>query len=539
MFGAGLQIASIGAQNPTPPDVKLLPPTAPVVEFLPPQPVEPTAPVLTFAGSEAEATAFLFQDAALPINMPLALRLSLTNNLDIAQAREFVQQAGIALNRARVALLPTANLGSTYSHHEGTIQKTEGNIILANKDSLFVGGGPSLNVSIGDALFAPLVARQVAAGTQAGLIRQNNDTLLAVADAYCNILLLRRRLARIEETLDYLASEQASAGRAGSKGLLSVVQSIQLAGGAEATRAEVERVRVEVLRRQDEKAGALREFRAAMAELARLVRLDPQVPLWPAEDFRFPMELPGAQWLETPPEELVRVALTNRPELAENQALIRAAVERVRSARFRPLLPNVVLAYNWGDFGGGPDTNPPIIALPTKKTPLKVTAQAGFGPSGRILHFEPRTDFDVALVWRLQNMGLGDLAQLREQQSHLRQAEFAQLQLRDRVVTQVVQTSELARGWRERVELTRQALFDTAGAPNGPVFQALRLNFDRIRAVPATRPLEVLDSIRGLNEALEAYGQAITEYERARFRLLIVLGLPPHELLAATPPDGH
>ena len=97
----------------------------------------------------------------------------------------------------------------------------------------------------------------------------------------------------------------------------------------------MERVRVEVLRRQEEKVGALQEFRVAMAELARLVRLDPTIPLWPVEDFRYPMELPGAGLAETPLEELVRVALNNRPELAENQALVRAAVERVRTARFR------------------------------------------------------------------------------------------------------------------------------------------------------------------------------------------------------------
>ena len=36
-------------------------------------------------------------------------------------------------------------------------------------------------------------------------------------------------------------------------------------------------------------------------------------------------------------EELVRQALRNRPELAENEALVQAAVERVRAARFRPL----------------------------------------------------------------------------------------------------------------------------------------------------------------------------------------------------------
>ena len=42
----------------------------------------------------------------------------------------------------------------------------------------------------------------------------------------------------------------------------------------------------------------------------------------------------------------------------------------------------------------------------------------GFGPSGQPHKFNTRDDFDVTLVWRLQNMGLGDLANLASPQRH-------------------------------------------------------------------------------------------------------------------------
>jgi outer membrane protein TolC len=509
------------------------------IGFPPPRPVQ-FAPIVvvqdTVVLPEIADVATVLRNSAQPISLPAALRLSMTTNIDIAQAREYVNQAGIGLSRARMQFLPTFNIGSAYTHHEGTVAKTEGNIIFANKDSLFVGGGPSLTMSFSDAIFQPLLARQVAASTQAGMARVNLQTLLAVADAYFNILRVRRRLARIEETLDYLTSQKTSPGRAGSKGLLPVVQSVQAAGGAEATRAEVERVRVEVLRRQEEKAAALQDFRVAMAELARIVRLDPRIPLWPVEDFRFPLPLPGELWSATPLEELVRTALNSRPELAENQALIRAAVLRVRTAQFRPLLPNVVLNYNWGDFGGGPDMNPPTITPATATSPARTVAGVGFGPSGRILHMDTRTDFDVSVVWKLQNLGFGDIANVRTQRSQLRQTENTMVQLQDRIIAQVVQANELVQGSRQRVQVTRESLFDKNGLPNGPVFQALRLNFDRIRTVPTARPLEVLDSIRGMSDTLDAYGQAVTDYERARYRLLIVLGMPPLQLLDFPPP---
>jgi outer membrane protein TolC len=458
-----------------------------------------------------------YESAILPIDLATALRLAATNNLDIAQAREVVTLSRVQLERANLLLLPTLNLGSTYTHHEGKAAKTEGNIIQANKDSLFVGLGPSAVVSFSDAIFAPLVARQVSGATQAGMRRVHNDTLLAVSEAYFAMLRARRKLARVDVSLENLTSDKPSPLRAGSKGLLPVVDAMQKAGAAEALKAEVYRVQIEVLRRQEERTAAQQEFRVAVAELARLLRLDPATALWPIEDFRFPVEWP-LPWSDQPLEEQVRLALTNRPELAENQYLIRAAVARVRGARFRPLLPNMIVNYSWGDFGGGPDPN------------LK---GGGFGPSGRLLHFGTRTDFDVALVWRLNNLGFGNRAEIREQESIARQASVRQIQLQDQVVTQVVQVNELIKGWGDRVDTTRSALFDAAGKPAGPAFEAMRQNFTRIREEPKTRPLEVLDSIRGLSDLLDAYGQALTDHERARFRLMIALGLPPGEILSA------
>jgi outer membrane protein TolC len=446
----------------------------------------------------------------MPINLPAALRLALTANLDIAQARELVEQARTRLIRSELQVVPNFNIGMSYNHHEGNIQKTEGNIIKANRDSMFVGGGPQLSLQTTEAIFGPLALRRLERASQAGRRRVENDTELAVAEAYLSVLRARRRVARVNETLVHLLEDQVSPLRANSKGMLPLIREFVERGAREAFPADLERVRVEVLRRQDELEGAINEFRVAAAELARLLRLDPAIPLYPVEDFRLPLPIPGEEWSSQPLEELVNVALSNRPELAENRALVGAALERVRAAKFRPWLPNGVLNYAWGDFGGGPD----------------ILKSGGFGPSGELRRMNTRTDFDAGLVWRFDNFGLGNLAELREQESIHRSFQLRQLQAQDRVVTQVVQAQDQVRSWRERVALARSALFNDAGEATGPAFRSLRLNFDRIR-LGEGRPLEVLDSIRGLSDALEAYGQALTDYERAQFRLLIALGLPP------------
>jgi outer membrane protein TolC len=467
----------------------------------------------------------------VPITFPAALQLALAANLDILVAREVVAQAQANLLRARSQIIPNLNIGSTYTHHEGPAQKTEGNIIFCNKDSLFVGGGPTITFQFTDVLFGPFVAGRLADATRAGVQRVTNDTLLAVVDAYSAVLLSRRRLARIDVTIEFLTADRDSALRGGAKGLLPVVRSFVETGSKFATRADLARTEVEIARRQEERVAIIQDYQLASAELARLLRLDPALILLPLEDPRYPMPLPGQQWYSRPVDELVGFALANRPEVAENQALVQATLQRVREAKWRPWLPNVALGYSWGDFGGGPDTNPNV------KVAGKSVAQPGFGPSGRILHFDPRTDFDVSMFWRLQNFGFGNCAEIREQEAINRQAMLRRLQATDRIVAQVVGSQEAAQDWAERVRVTRSSLFDSAGRPTGPVFDSLRLSF-LLQFSGEVRPLEVLDSIRGLNDLLEAYAQAITAYERAQFRLLVALGLPPQTLVQAVNPPA-
>jgi hypothetical protein len=110
------------------------------------------------------------------------------------------------------------------------------------------------------------------------------------------------------------------------------------------------------------------------------------------------------------------------------------------------------------------------------------------------------------------------------------QALLRQLQAADRVVAQVVQAQELVRRGRERLTISRSSLFDAKGAPTGPVYRSLRLNFLRIKRGEG-RPLEVLDAVRGLSDLLDSYATDVTDYERARFRLLNALGMPPQTLV--------
>ena len=269
--------------------------------------------------------------------------------------REVVNQARAAQIRARSMALPSIQTGAFYNHHEGQIQKTEGNIITVNRDSLWVNSGPVATFQFVEAVFTPLIATRLLAASRAGARRVNNDVLLSVAEAYFAVLRARRRIARVEDTLEFLTSPQPSPLRAKSRGLLPLIQDFVQVGGREALRSDLERVRVEVMRRQEEMASAVTDFLVASAELSRLLHIDPEIILFPAEDFRFPLPLPADRWANQSLEQLVSMALANRPELAENQALVAAALARVRTAQWRPLLPTLAVSYNIGGFGGGPE----------------------------------------------------------------------------------------------------------------------------------------------------------------------------------------
>ena len=74
--------------------------------------------------------------------------------------------------------------------------------------------------------------------------------------------------------------------------------------------------------------------------LTRALRLDPTA-------FVVPVEAPHLQVTLIRPDynvdELIAVGLTSRPELASQQALVQAALVRMRQERLRPLMPSVLL----------------------------------------------------------------------------------------------------------------------------------------------------------------------------------------------------
>ncbi|HVJ79877.1 MAG TPA: TolC family protein, partial [Planctomycetia bacterium] len=137
----------------------------------------------------------------LPISLATALALADANPLDVQIADERVRAACARLDRAEALWLPNINLGLDYFRHDGQIQDIVGQVFTTSRSAFLVGAGPQAVVSVSDALFAPVAARQLVRSAQADARAARNDTTLAVATAYFNVPQARGDVAGAAEAL--------------------------------------------------------------------------------------------------------------------------------------------------------------------------------------------------------------------------------------------------------------------------------------------------------------------------------------------------
>ncbi|MBA3484332.1 MAG: TolC family protein [Pirellulales bacterium] len=332
-----------------------------------------------------------------------------------------------------------------------------------------------VDLSIVDALFEPLAARQLVRASSADRNTTFNDTLLDVGVGYLSLVRAQVRVAIAEE-----ASSNAEELARITRDFASTGQGLQ---------ADADRAQIEAASRSRDVWQAREDVAVISAELARLLRLDPSVRLEPAD--RVPLELEFVD-RSAPLQSLIGQALSARPELAAAGAERQAAAIRRRQEQLRPWLPNLYAGVSGGGFGGGTGSN--------------------------IDNFGGRSDFDVAAVWQVENLGFGNSARQRAAQSSTREASLTVQQTRDLVATEVTQAYQRILMRAKQVEVTR--------SPVESAIQALQLNLEGIRA-GELRPIEIQQAIGALSSARAQLVDAVTDYDAAQFQLLRAIGQMP------------
>jgi outer membrane protein TolC len=433
-------------------------------------------------------------DEVLPINLATAMRLTDARPLVIQAAYASEMTSYGLLQQAQVLWLPDLYLGSDYQRHDGGAQRTTGDVAINDRNQFLAGGGLKAVFALTDALYAPLAARQIYRARNFDVQAARNDALMDMTDAFFSVQQARGVLAGYDDTV-VKGQELVKTVESLSKGLAAPI--------------EIQRAQTTLADLQQQATNARRDWRISSANLTRILRLNPAAVVDPQEP-------PQLKVTVVPPDEsvdqLIPQGLTNRPELASQQAVVQATVARLKEEQMRPLIPSLVLqgTSNPGDTLGGGFYEANVTGSPPTST--------------------GRSDWDFQVVWQLQNLGAGNTGLVHQRQGEQRQAMIELFRIQDQVAAEVDQAFAQVIAADARI---KQAEYGLAAAEESFAGNLKGLSEtvqvgNQLQLV--IRPQEVTAALLQLQQAYSNYYSSVNDYNRAEFRLYHALGYPSEQL---------
>jgi len=412
---------------------------------------------------------------AQPIDLPTALRLAGAQNLDVAIARERLAEARAAQESAREQFFPWLSPGASYRRHEGRIQKVEGVIIDADKQSYNAGGTLATQVDLGDAYFKTLAAQQLVRAAGQGLDAERRDSVLAAAQGYFDLAKAQAGIGVAREAVKISEDYEDQLRQAVAIGIAFKGEELRV-------RVQTERERLRLRQVQEEQ-------RVAAARLAQTLHLDPAVDLVARDADLVPLSLPGA---DAGLGALVSQALASRPELKQSRSLVAAARETRAAAVYGPMIPAVGAQVFGGGLGGG------------------VNRDTG--------HFGDSEDYFAGLSWRIGPGGLFDFGRIHAAESRLHGAQLVEEKLKDEITRQIVEADARVRSLADQLATVKRQL--------SAADESLRLTQQR-KEFGVGNVLENIQAEQELSRARNDYVAAIAEYDKAQYVLRNATGASP------------
>ncbi len=428
-------------------------------------------------------------DTAQRIDLASALGMAGGNAWTIQLARQKTVEAHANLQQAEALWLPTLQFGVAWNNHSGRIQATDGNVIEASRDSLFVGGGATLgtapvaggsggplrliaDLALVDAYFDPKIATRQWSASRAGVSVAKNDALLDAGLAYVDLV---QAAGQIADTEAAIAAVQQ---------LLNLTETFAAAGAG--AQADVDRAATAKARMEQKLHNAQRLFRTRSAALARRLRLDPRFELHPADQVVLPLELLADS---SDQEVLIQTAFSQRPEVSELGYEIAGLCLEVKKQQVAPWIPLVAVTSSGGSFGGGNGS--------------EINNQAG------------RADVDVQALWQIDSLGMGVVAKRKRASSRLSQSRTELADLRDEITAEVISQQENVLNYRMQIDSADESLAMAESSYDR--------NLLRVRADEGL-PIELLQAIQARASCLEDRTTAVAGYNRSQLHLLYATG---------------
>jgi outer membrane protein TolC len=481
-------------------------------------------------------------DLRLPINLATALRLADARPVIVATAQASAWMSEADLQKAKVLWVPSLNMGAAYVRHDGfgpdfnrgvnvptglnaLGQNSPGSFgrPLNNNINIFMGGGgltftpsfpnyfyqpvpagpllPSPQMQfLTDIFFEPLRARQDLNAKRWDIQGAKNDALLMTAQAYFNVHKYRGQYA--------VAIDAVQRGRKLVREIADLSRDLVQA-------VEIDRARNLLADLEQNAVSARENWRIASAALTQVLRLDPRAVVEPLEQDHLQITLiePSRSL-----DDLIPIGLTNRPELAKHQALVQATLVAIRREKLRPLLPSLL-------FNG----------FTTPYELMQATAY-GEGSGGKMNLWSFRNDITPQVLWMAENMGLGNLADIKEQRGAASAAIVRLFQIQDSVAGDVTRAQADVQSAAARVVQSEREVRGALVNYNGNV-EGLRQTqrFGNV-LIQIFRPQEAVFALQLLMTAYDNYIATVAEYNTAQFELFHALGYPAREISFARPP---
>jgi outer membrane protein TolC len=435
-------------------------------------------------------------DLAFPISLATALRLSDARPLVVAAAQARVWVAEAQLTRAKLLWVPSLMFGVDYIRHDGgaAVDVNKGLMTHASVNFFYAGPGLWQYVNLTDAIFEPLAARQVLNARHNEIQAAKNDSLLQTAAAYFQVHQYRGMYAGALYTVE--------------RGHDLIERIAQLSKEFVPT-VEVERAKNLVADLEQRAVMARQEWRVQSANLSQVLRLDPRAVVVPLEHDHTQITLiDPSKTLD----DLMPIALVNRPEIASRQSLVQAAELKVREEKMRPFLPVVMLN---GLQSAGMYIQGGIFAI---------------GPNGSLNQWLGRDDVSVQLGWQLENFGFGNLARIKGTRGMESRAFIDLRHAQDMVAADVTRAQARVQSAAARVAQADRALRTGIITFNGHLEGLGQTRRLENVLVLTYRPQEAVYSLDLLNVAFNEYFTTVAEYNRAQFELFHALGYPAREV---------
>lgn len=425
------------------------------------------------------------QSNNVSINLPTALSMVGGDHPAVAFSQWRVQEAYAQLDGARTLWLPSLQAGFSLHRHDGNYQASNGAIVDVNRSSFQYGLGAGATGAgtnprhglqaqfhLADAIFQPEIARTTAWARGHAANAVVNQQMLEVALAYLALLDATQQLRIVEASRDRTAQ-------------ISKLTDDYAAAG-QGLQADADRMQTELTLMEGRIAVAREAADLASARLAHALSARADQRFVPMDVTIVPIQLVSTQSDKT---SLIQTGLANRPELKESQALVAAACEQYRRQKYSPFVPSVLLGMSTGEFGGGTGTT--------------------------IGNVDGRFDFDALVTWEIRNLGFGERSARNESAARVQQAKYRKIRLLDDVAREISEAHTQTLHREQRMAVTEHAITTAE--------DSFQRDLSRIRDGQGL-PLEVLQSVRALEAAQQAYADAVIAYNESQFRLQWALG---------------